>query len=234
MRLNKYLAHCGVASRRKAAELIKQGKVTVNDEIIDHPAFEVKENDVVKYNSKKLIPEKNKVYILMNKPKNVITSLNDEKGRKTVIDLLKNKIKERIYPVGRLDYKTTGLLLLTNDGELAKKLSHPSYKVPKVYQVTLDKPIKNADIEKIKLGINLEDGPAQVNWIKSIDDTAKIINLEIHMGKNRIVRRIFEHFGYNVEKLDRIYYAGLTKKGLKRGWFRSLASEEIRILKHFT
>ncbi|HHH54571.1 MAG TPA: rRNA pseudouridine synthase, partial [Bacteroidetes bacterium] len=141
---------------------------------------------------------------------------------------------ERIYPVGRLDYKTTGLLLLTNDGELAKKLSHPSYKVPKVYQVTLDKPIKNADIEKIKLGINLEDGPAQVNWIKSIDDTAKIINLEIHMGKNRIVRRIFEHFGYNVEKLDRIYYAGLTKKGLKRGWFRSLASEEIRILKHFT
>ncbi len=234
MRLNKYLSHSGITSRRKAAELIKNKQVTVNDRIIDHPAYEVKEGDVVRFNGKIIKPEQKLVYILMNKPKNVITSLNDEKGRKTVIDLIKNKVKERIYPVGRLDYHTTGLLLLTNDGDLTKKLSHPSHNVPKVYEVTLDKKIKFPDFEQIKSGIELEDGPVQVDWIKITDESGKILNLEIHIGKNRIVRRIFEHFGYKVVKLDRIYYAGLTKKGLKRGWFRHLTDKEIIMLKHFS
>ncbi len=233
MRLNKYLAHCGIASRRKAAEIIKNKEVTVNDAIINHPAYEVKEEDVIKYNGKIIKPEKNLVYILMNKPKNIITSLKDEKGRKTVMDILKNKVKERIYPVGRLDYKTTGLLLLTNDGDLTKKLSHPSHKVPKVYEVTLDKKINTSDLKKIKQGFDLEDGHIQIDWIKIIDESGKILNLEIHIGKNRIVRRIFENFGYQVTKLDRIYYAGLTKKGLKRGWFRHLSKKEIIMLKHF-
>ena len=170
----------------------------------------------------------------MNKPKNIITSLDDEKGRMTVMDIIKNKVKERIYPVGRLDYPTTGLLLLTNDGDLTKKLSHPSHKVPKVYEVTLDKKIKPSDIEQIKKGFELEDGPVKIDWIKLVDDSGKILNLEIHMGKNRIVRRIFKHFGYEVIKLDRIYYAGLTKKGLKRGWFRHLTEREIIMLKHFS
>ena len=234
MRLNKYLAHCGLCSRRKAAELIKSGKVYVNDKIVDHPAYEVKKDDVVKYKDKILKPEKNRVYILMNKPKNIITSLKDEKGRKTVIDLIKNKIQERVFPVGRLDYKTTGLLLLTNDGDLAKKLSHPRYKVPKVYEVTLNKSITKQDFEQIKKGVKLEDGEVKVDWIKIVDDKGLVLNLEIHIGKNRIVRRIFEHFGYEVKKLDRIYYAGLTKKGLKRGWFRPLTEKEIIMLKHFT
>jgi 23S rRNA pseudouridine2605 synthase len=234
MRLNKYLSHSGIASRRKATEIIKNKQVTVNGQIIDHPAYEVKDEDVVVFNGKILKPEKNLVYILMNKPKNIITSLDDEKGRKTVMDLIKNKVKERIYPVGRLDYPTTGLLLLTNDGDLTKKLSHPSYKVPKVYEVTLDKKIIPSDIELIRKGFELEDGPVKVDWIKIVDDSGKILNLEIHMGKNRIVRRIFKHFGYEVIKLDRIYYAGLTKKGLKRGWFRHLTNKEIIMLKHFS
>ena len=233
MRLNKYLSHSGIASRRKAAEIIKNKQVTVNNEIIDHPAYEVKEGDVVRFNGKILKPEKNLVYILMNKPKNVITSLDDEKGRKTVMDLVKNKVKERIYPVGRLDYPTTGLLLLTNDGDLTKKLSHPSHNVPKVYEVTLDKKIKFSDLEQINKGFDLEDGHVKVDWVKIVNESGKILNLEIHMGKNRIVRRIFENFGYKVIKLDRIYYAGLTKKGLKRGWFRHLTEKEIIMLKHF-
>ena len=234
MRLNKYLAHSGVASRRKAAEIIKRGKVTVNGKVVDHPAYEVKPGDVVKYKDKVLKPEKNKVYLLLNKPKDTITSLKDEKGRKTVIDLVKDKIKERIFPVGRLDYKTTGLLLLTNDGDLAKKLSHPRYQVPKVYEVTLDKPLAKKHLEQIKKGVKLEDGMAYVDWIRIMDDKGMVVNLEIHSGRNRIVRRIFEHFGYKVKKLDRIYYAGLTKKGLKRGSFRPLTEKEIIMLKHFT
>ncbi len=234
MRLNKYLAHSGIASRRKAAEIIKNRLVSVNNRIIDHPAYEVKESDIVKYNDKIIKPVKDYIYILMNKPKNTITSLDDEKGRKTVIDLIKNKIKTRVYPVGRLDYQTTGLLLLTNDGDLTKKLSHPSYEVPKVYEITLDKKLKRSDFEKIQEGFELEDGYVKVDWIKKTDETGKIINIEIHIGRNRIVRRIFEHFGYKVVKLDRIYYAGLTKKGLKRGWFRYLTDKEIIMLKHFS
>ena len=234
MRLNKYLAHSGIASRRKAAEIIKSGKVYVNGKIVNHPAYEVKSGDIVKYKGKILKPEENKVYLLLNKPKNTITSLKDERGRKTVIDLIRDDIQERIFPVGRLDYKTTGLLLLTNDGNLAKKLSHPRYKVPKVYQVTLDKNIDKRHYEQIKKGLQLHDGIAYVDWIKVMDGKGFVLNLEIHIGKNRIVRRIFEHFGYKVKKLDRIYYAGLTKKGLKRGSYRHLTEKEIIMLKHFT
>ncbi len=232
MRLNKYLAHCGIASRRKSIDYIKAKKVTVNDKIVDHPAYVVEEGDVVKLRGEKIVPEKNKVYILMNKPKLTITSLKDEKGRKTVIDLLNNKVKERVYPVGRLDYMTTGLILLTNDGELAKVLSHPSYNVPKIYEVTLNKNITKRDLEQIRKGFDLEDGPVSVDWIREKNES-HIIQLEIHSGRNRIVRRIFEHFGYEVKKLDRTYYAGLTKKNLKRGWFRNLTEKEVIMLRHF-
>ncbi|MEZ4907872.1 MAG: pseudouridine synthase [Saprospiraceae bacterium] len=234
MILNKYIALCGITSRRGAIELIKNGKISVNDQFNLHPAYEVKPNDVVKYKGSILKPETKKIYILLNKPKKTITSLNDENGRKTVIDLLKDKVNERVFPIGRLDYLTTGILLLTNDGDLAKKLSHPSHKVPKIYEATLNKEIKESDLEAIRKGLILDDGPATINWIKPSENDNKIINIELHIGKNRIVRRIFEHLGYDVIKLDRIYYAGLTKKGLKRGWFRHLSPKEILMLKHFT
>ena len=233
MRLNKYIAHCGIDSRRKTAEFVKQGLVTVNGIVEKSPAYIVQEGDVVRYRDKIIKPEENMVYILMNKPKRTITSLNDEKGRKTVMDIVKSKVPERIYPVGRLDYLTTGLLLLTNDGDLTKKLSHPSHNVPKVYQVTLDKELNSKDFKQIESGFELEDGAVKVDWIRKVEGE-HIYNLEIHIGKNRIVRRIFEHFGYSVKKLDRIYYAGLTKKGLTRGWFRHLTEREIIMLKHFT
>ena len=233
MRLNKYIAHCGIASRRKAAEFVKQGLVTVNDKVEISPAYIVQVEDIVRYKGKIIKPEENLVYILMNKPKRTITSLSDEKGRKTVMDIVKNKIPERIYPVGRLDYLTTGLLLLTNDGDLTKKLSHPSHNVPKVYQVTLDRELSAKDLKTIEDGFELKDGMVKVDWIRKVEGK-NIYNLEIHMGKNRIVRRIFEHFDYSVKKLDRIYYAGLTKKGLTRGWFRHLTKKEVIMLKHFT
>ncbi len=233
MRLNKYIAHCGIASRRKTAEYVKQGLVTVNDKVEESPAYIVKEGDIVRFRGKIVKPEENLVYILMNKPKRTITSLSDEKGRKTVMDIVKSKIPERIYPVGRLDYLTTGLLLLTNDGDLTKKLSHPSHNVPKVYQVTLDRDLSTKDLKTIEDGFELKDGMVKVDWIKKVEGQ-NIYNLEIHMGRNRIVRRIFEHFGYSVKKLDRIYYAGLTKKGLTRGWFRHLTKREVIMLKHFT
>ena len=233
MRLNKYIAHCGIDSRRKTAEFVKQGLVTVNGKVEKSPAYVVQEGDIVRYRGKVIKPEENMVYILMNKPKRTITSLNDEKGRKTVMDIVKSKVPERIYPVGRLDYLTTGLLLLTNDGDLTKKLSHPSHNVPKVYQVTLDKELSPKDFKQIEAGFELKDGMVEVDWIRKVDEE-NTYNLEIHMGKNRIVRRIFEHFDYSVRKLDRIYYAGLTKKGLTRGWFRHLTKREIIMLKHFT
>lgn len=233
MILNKYVSHSGIGSRRKAIELIKNGQITVNDQKFVHPAYEVQKKDVVKYKGTVIKPVTKKIYILMNKPKNVITSLNDESGRRTVLDILQGKINERIFPVGRLDYKTTGLLLLTNDGDLAKKLSHPSHKVPKIYELLLDKPLNDKHLNAIEKGITLEDGEVKVNWIRTLDDEKTIVNLELHIGKNRIVRRIFEHFEYKIIKLDRIYYAGLTKKGLKRGWFRPLTEKEIIMLKHF-
>ncbi|MFZ2898917.1 MAG: pseudouridine synthase [Saprospiraceae bacterium] len=234
MRLNKYVAHCGVCSRRQAADLVKAGKVTVNGAVVLEPFYQIKKGDKVAYDGKAIQPEERKVYILMNKPKGVITTVKDEKDRKTVLDLLKPKVKERIYPVGRLDRDTTGLLLLTNDGDLAKKLAHPSHKVQKIYHVTLERPLHLRDLEKIREGITLDDGFVQVDGIDYVQGSGKTeVGIEIHIGKNRIVRRIFESLGYTIEKLDRTYYAGLTKKDLPRGHFRFLTQREVIMLKHF-
>ena len=233
-RLNKYIAHSGVCSRRKAAELVKTGQIKVNNEINKDPSYLVQEEDVVSYQGKKLRLEINKVYILMNKPKNVVTTTSDERARKTVMDIIENKVKERIYPVGRLDRNTTGLLLLTNDGDLATKLSHPKHGVRKRYHVVLDQPVSEEHINAIKGGLVLEDGMAivdDIDWIIGSDYSE--VGIEIHIGKNRIVRRIFEHLGYHVERLDRVYYGGLTKKDLPRGWFRHLKPKEVIMLKHF-
>lgn len=233
-RLNKYIAHCGVCSRRKAADLVKAGQILVNGNVELNPSYMVKPEDQVTYQGKVLEVEENKVYLLMNKPKMVITSLADEKGRRTVIDLLRNKIQERVYPVGRLDYNTTGLLVLTNDGALASKLAHPSYEVKKLYHVTLDKPVLETDLEKIKKGLILEDGIALVDEAHFVPQKTDEVMLEIHQGKNRIVRRIFEHLDYRVIRLDRVFYAGLTKKDLPRGFFRRLTAQEVIMLKHFS
>ena len=235
MRLNKYLSHCGIASRRAADTLIMQGHVTVNDQVIQEMGYKVQEKDVVKFKGKVIKPVEKFVYYLMNKPRNVLTTSSDERGRKTVIDIISKKVPERVYPVGRLDRNTSGLILLTNDGELTKKLSHPKYKVPKVYQVTLDKNLSLRDLETIRNGITLEDGDIKPDSLHFVEnETKREVQIELHSGKNRIVRRIFEHFGYEVVKLDRVYYAGLTKKNLPRGFFRPLTKEEIRMLKHFT
>lgn len=235
MRLNKYIAHSGLCSRRKAGDLVKQGVVKVNGKIEVNPAYEVQKGDKVEYKGKLLRPETNKVYVLMNKPKNTVTTTSDEKGRRTVMDIVQKKYKERIYPVGRLDKNTVGLLLLTNDGDLAKKLSHPSHKVVKRYHVVLDKEVTEDHLKEIKEGLILEDGKAvvdDIDWIYGSDKSE--VGIEIHIGKNRIVRRIFEHLGYQIQKLDRVYYGGLTKKDLPRGWFRDLKPKEIIMLKHFT
>ena len=223
-----------MCSRRKAAELVKNGEITVNDQINKDPSYLVQEDDRVSYKGKKLRLERKKIYILMNKPKNVVTTTSDERARKTVMDSLENKVKERIYPVGRLDRNTTGLLLITNDGDLATKLSHPKHGVRKRYHVILDKPVTEDHLKLIKKGLTLDDGKAvvdDIDWIIGSDNSE--IGIEIHIGKNRIVRRIFEHLGYHVEKLDRVYYGGLTKKDLPRGWFRHLKPKEIIMLKHF-
>jgi len=234
-KLNKYVAHSGVCSRRKAAELIKAGKITVNGKVHLEPAFEVTSNDKVVYQGKLIKPTINHTYLLLNKPKNVLTTLSDDRGRKTVWDMVKEKVTDRVYPVGRLDRNTTGLLLITNDGDLARKLSHPSSNVIKSYIITLEQQVTAKHVEEIRNGITLEDGPVPVDRINYVDRADKYkISIDVHIGRNRIVRRIFESFGYTVQRLDRIYYAGLTKKGLPRGWSRFLTNEEIRMLKHFT
>ena len=234
MRLNKYIAHSGVCSRRKAAEYVKEGKVKVNGVVEENPSYMVTESDEVEFQGKKLKPEENKVYILMNKPKNTVTTLSDENGRLTVRDIIGDKVKERIYPVGRLDRMTTGLLLLTNDGDLTTKLSHPSGEVKKFYRVVLDKKISDSDVAKIRNGITLEDGFIKVDGIDFVKGgESMVVGIELHSGRNRIIRRIFEHLEYRVERLDREYYAGLTKKDLKRGWWRHLNEKEIIMLKHF-
>ncbi len=235
MRLNKYIAHCGIASRRAADTLIMQGHVTVNGVIVQEMGYKVLANDMVAFKGKPVKAEEKMVYYLLNKPTNVLTTSSDERGRRTVIDIMSEKIPERIYPVGRLDRNTSGLIILTNDGELTKKLSHPSYKVPKVYLVTLDKNLSLKDMEQIRDGITLEDGPIKADSLHFVEGLGKReVQIEVHSGKNRLVRRIFEHFGYEVVKLDRTYYAGLTKKNLPRGMFRPLTKEEVRMLKHFT
>lgn len=233
-RLNKYLANAGIASRRKADELIKEGHVTVNDKVILEMGYRVQPDDKVKFKGKIVHPNVRKVYILMNKPRNTITTTDDPQGRRTVMGIVDNACPERVYPVGRLDRHTTGLLLLTNDGDLAKKLSHPSHKVKKIYHVTLDKEVSLKHLEDIEAGLELEDGTALVDGVSYVKDKKNEIGIEIHIGKNRIVRRIFAHLGYEVLRLDRVYYGGLTKKDLPRGNYRFLTEQEVILLKHFT
>ena len=233
MPLNKYIAHGGICSRRDAAELIKQGKVQVNGQLVTEPGTKVLPKDLVKVNGKKVTLAHNLVYILLNKPKDYITTTEDPEGRKTVLDLIRHATTERVYPVGRLDRNTSGVLLLTNDGELAQKLAHPKHEIKKIYHVTLDKPLVKADFDKIVEGVTLEDGLATVDAIAYADAKDKTqIGLEIHSGRNRIVRRIFEHLKYDVRGLDRVMYAGLTKKNVQRGKWRHLSEKEIRILKY--
>ncbi len=231
-RLNKYIANSGVGSRRDADELIKMGLISVNGTTITELGTKVKQGDVVRYEDKVLKAEK-PVYILLNKPKGFITTTDDPQERNTVMGLVAGACKERIYPVGRLDRNTTGLLLLTNDGELADKLTHPSYKAKKVYKVELDKPITKNDFIKIQEGVHLQEGKAMVDDIAMLSDDSKSVGLEIHIGWNRVVRRIFESVGYEVLKLDRSVYAGLDKKDLGRGQWRFLKPEEVVRLKHF-
>ena len=235
MPLNKYIAHCGICARRDAAMLVKEGGITVNGQAITEPGFKVSEKDEVRLKGKKISISKNLVYILLNKPKDYLTTTDDPQGRKTVLDLIKAATNERVYPIGRLDRNTSGVLLLTNDGELAQLLSHPKNQVKKVYEVKLDRPLTKNDFDTIINGITLEDGfvaPDALGYADPKDKT--VIGIEIHSGRNRIVRRIFEHLKYDVRGLDRVMYAGLTKKNVNRGKWRFLAEKEVRILKHFS
>ncbi|MFH6983191.1 pseudouridine synthase [Marinoscillum luteum] len=233
IRLNKYIANAGVCSRREADQLIADGKVKVNGEVVTELGRKVLSTDKVVYGGKTLKTEKLQ-YILLNKPNDYITTVTDTHDRKTVMSLLKGACDERIYPVGRLDRATTGLLLFTNDGDLAKKLTHPSYKIKKIYQVTLDKPITNQDFDDILKGVKLEDGLAVPDEMAVVTDDRMVLGIEIHIGKNRIVRRIFEHKGYKVVKLDRVMFGTLTKKNLTRGKYRHLDPREVVQLKNLS
>ncbi|MEO6406115.1 MAG: pseudouridine synthase, partial [Ferruginibacter sp.] len=230
MPLNKFLAHCGVCSRRDAITIIKEGNVKVNGKPLLEPGYKVQPTDEIIYNGKKLFVTKNLVYILLNKPKDYITTTDDPQGRKTVLQLIQKATTERVYPIGRLDRNTSGVLLLTNDGDLTQKLSHPSYEIKKIYEVKLDKNLAKADFENILNGLVLEDGPVLVDSLAYADSKDKsVIGIEIHSGRNRIVRRIFEHLGYDVKGLDRVMYAGLTKKNVERSKWRYLSEKEIRV-----
>lgn len=230
-RLNKYIAHAGICSRREADDLIKAGLVTINEQVVTEMGVKVNPGDVVKYNGEKLRSEK-KVYILLNKPKDFVTTNDDPEGRKTVIDIVKKACDERVYPVGRLDRNTTGILLLTNDGGLATRLTHPKYNVKKIYQVFLEENLKIEDLNTLAEGVTLDDGFIKPDSVNIIDPEKKNeIGIEIHSGKNRIVRRMFEHLGYKVTRLDRVFFAGLTKKNLPRGKYRFLTEKEISMLK---
>lgn len=232
MPLNKFLAHAGICGRREAAALIKDSLVTVNGDIVDEPGFKVTIKDTIRYRGKRIFPQKNNVYVLLNKPKDTITTANDPQNRKTVFDLVQLKSSERLFPVGRLDRNTTGVLLLTNDGDLAQKLTHPSFEIRKIYEVKLDKPLAKKDFEQILQGFRLDDGPVKVDALGYPDNKDKsVIGIELHSGRNRIVRRIFENFGYDVKNLDRVMFANLTKKNVDRGKWRFLNEKEIRLLK---
>ena len=231
LRLNKFLANAGICSRREADEFIQAGVVTVNGEVVTELGTKIKRTDEVKFHDQPVNLEK-KVYVLLNKPKDCVTTSDDPQQRKTVMDLVKNVCPERIYPVGRLDRNTTGVLLLTNDGDLASKLTHPKFLKKKVYHVYLDKNVTAHDMQQIAEGIELEDGEIHADAIEYASDTDKSqVGIEIHSGKNRIVRRIFEHLGYRVVKLDRVQFAGLTKKNLRRGDWRFLTEKEVDMLR---
>lgn len=233
MPLNKYLAHAGVCARREAADIIKTGTVKVNNEVITEPGYKMQHGDEVTYKGKQLHLQRRLVYVLLNKPKDYITTHKDPEGRKTVFELLHHATEERIYPVGRLDRNTTGVLLFTNDGELAQKLTHPSFQVRKIYEVKLNKDLLKEDFQALAKGITLEDGfiqPDAVGYADTKDKTK--IGIEIHSGRNRIVRRMFEHLGYDVRGLDRVLFANLTKKNIERGHWRHLSDKEVRLVKY--
>jgi 23S rRNA pseudouridine2605 synthase len=231
MRLNRFIAHAGICSRREADTYIKAGSVTVNGKVVSEMGYQVSFNDEVRFDGR-LISSERKEYVLLNKPKNFLTTTSDDKGRRTVMELIASATKQRLFPVGRLDRNTTGLLLFTNDGELAARLTHPKYGVRKIYHVVLDKTLRINHLQEIEKGITLEDGPVVADAISFIQGaTKREVGIEIHSGKNRIVRRIFEHFGYEVTKLDRVSFAGLTKKDLPRGHFRHLTEKEVSFLR---
>jgi 23S rRNA pseudouridine2605 synthase len=230
VRLNKFIANSGICSRREADEYIVAGLVTVNGQTVTELGTKVRRDDDVRFNKERLKGE-NKAYVLLNKPKNYITTTEDPHAKKTVMELVDGVCKERVYPVGRLDRNSTGVLLFTNDGDLAEQLTHPSYNKLKVYQVKLDRNISKADLKTLTEGVELEDGLASADNVYVSDTNKAELGMEIHSGRNRIIRRIFEKLGYDVVKLDRIYFAGLTKKGLKRGQSRLLTSKEIEMLK---
>jgi len=231
VRLNKYIADSGLCSRREADELIASGQIRVNGKKVSEMGIRIQPGDTVTYRGEVLKNEKT-VYILLNKPKDVVTTVKDEHAKRSVIDLVKNACKERVYPVGRLDRNTTGVLLLTNDGELTKRLTHPRYEKKKVYHVVLDKPVVRSHLETIVEGIELDDEMVRADGASYVDPADKTqVGVEIHTGQNRVVRRIFESLGYRVKKLDRVYFAGLTKKNLPRGKWRFLTEKEVSMLK---
>jgi len=230
IRLNRYIAHCGVCSRREADQLIADGKIRVNKKLVTEMGYKVMPGDSV-FMGKKLLKKENYAYVLLNKPKNFITTTKDTHDRKTVMDLVAKASEARLYPVGRLDRNTTGLLLLTNDGDLTDRLSHPSNNIKKIYQVEINKPLEREHFEEIVKGFPLDDGPIAIDDIAILTADNMSIGIEIHSGRNRIVRRIFEHFDYEVTKLDRVVYAGLTKVNLPRGKWRHLNDKEIGLLK---
>ena len=230
MRLNRFLAQSGLCSRREADDFITAGLVTVNGQIVTELGTKVRSTDEVKFNDERVQGEE-KVYLVLNKPKGYVTSLEDPHADKTVMELVKGACSERIYPVGRLDKNSLGLLLFTNDGDVTRQLTHPSLEKKKIYQVTLDKALTRADMEQLTEGITLEDGEIFADEVAYVSESKKDVGIEIHSGRNRIVRRMFEHLGYSVQKLDRVYYAGITKKNLKRGQWRFLTREEVDRLK---
>jgi 23S rRNA pseudouridine2605 synthase len=230
---NRYIANTGICSRREADELIAAGAVSVNGKVITEMGYKVKPEDEVSYGGQRIKKER-MVYVLLNKPKDFITTTDDPENRRTVMQLVKEACRERIYPVGRLDRETTGVLLLTNDGELTKRLTHPSYNIKKIYHVELGKSLKSTDLHRISEGIELEDGFIKADEISYVGEKKNEIGIEIHSGRNRIIRRIFESLGYTVKKLDRVYFAGLTKKDLPRGRWRMLTEMEVNMLKMLT
>ena len=230
IRLNRFISQSGVCSRREADDFILAGVVTVNGQVVTELGTKILPTDEVRFHDEKLQGEKN-VYLVLNKPKGYVTSLEDPHAEKTVMELVKNACTERVYPVGRLDKNSLGLLLITNDGDITRQLTHPSYHKKKIYQVTLDKPLTRADMDTLTEGITLEDGDIFADEIAYASEDKKTVGIEIHSGRNRIVRRMFEHLGYIVQKLDRVYYAGLTKKNLKRGEWRFLTRDEVMRLK---
>ncbi|MBC6408877.1 MAG: rRNA pseudouridine synthase [Ekhidna sp.] len=230
IRLNRFIANAGVCSRREADTLISEGKIKVNGEVVREMGCKVKKEDKIVYQGKQLKSETHQ-YVLLNKPKGFVTTVKDPHAKHTVMELVEKACNERIYPVGRLDKDTTGLLLFTNDGETAKKLTHPSHKVRKIYQVELDKPITGTDFDAIINGLELEDGLVPVSELAVIGDDSRNLGIEVHIGRNRIVRRIFQHLGYKVKKLDRVMFGNLTKRNLPRGKFRHLGPKEVMALK---